>query len=178
MQRTHRTQTGVTLVEQLVTTTVASLVALASLPGLEEAKDKRRLESAVAQIESELQYARSSAVARGDTVRVAFRSTDAGSCYVMHGGRPGDCRCSVDGTAQCAPGVEVMRSVGFTNGSGLRLTSTAQEVGFDATHGTVTPTTTLQIENRGGARVRLVVNVMGRIRSCATNPGALDPVVC
>lgn len=162
-----RTQRGLSLIEPLVTATIASVLAIATLPGLEEAKDRRRLDSAVAQMESELQYARSAAVARSETIRALFQSTPEGSCYVIHNGASGDCTCTVSGPAQCVADVEVLRSVSLPRSSGLRLASSAREIGFDAALGTVTPTTTLQWESRGGRRTRLVLNVMGRIRSCS-----------
>lgn len=169
MHRNRRTQTGLSLVEPLVTAAIASVLAVASLPGLEEAKDRRRLDSAVAQMESELQYARSAAVARSETVRALFLSAPEGTCYIIHNGAPGDCTCTVNAPPQCAPGVEVLRSVSVPRGSGLSLTSSAREIGFDAELGTVTPTTTLQWQNRGGDRTRLILNVMGRIRSCSAD---------
>ncbi|MFO1329096.1 MAG: GspH/FimT family pseudopilin [Rubrivivax sp.] len=167
MQSSRRRQTGITLVEQLVTASIAGVLAVSSLPGLDEAKTRRRLEGTAAQLESELQFARSSAVARGETVRVAFFDTAAGSCYVIHTGRPRDCRCEVDGSAQCTDGAQVVRSVGFVAADGMRVSSSADQVGFDADHGTATPTTTVQLQNRRGDALRLIVNVMGRIRSCS-----------
>lgn len=178
MQRNRRSQLGLSLVEPLVTGTIASVLAVSALSGLEQAKDRQRLESAAAQIESELQYARSSAVARGETVRALFRSTTGGSCYVIHNGQPGDCTCQADGRTQCAAGVEVLRSVGFAVDSGLSLSSTAREVGFGSDHGTVTPTTTLQLQNRGGDSMRLVLNVMGRIRSCTVGTSSPHLASC
>lgn len=173
-----KVQKGISVIEPLITATVASVLVLSSVSGFGELKDRRRLESAVAQIESELQYARSTAVARGETIRVAFKAGAAGSCYVMHNGRPGDCSCSADGTAECTGGAELIRNVGLGTQDGLQLSSTAREVGFDAIHGTVTPTTTLQLSNRGGDRIRLVVNVMGRIRSCSASGSVADLAAC
>lgn len=178
MQTPRRRQAGITLVEQLVTASVAGLLALSSLPGFEEAKAKRRLEGTAAQLESELQFARSAAVARSETVRVAFGGSPAGSCYVIHTGQPHDCRCEVDGSAQCAPGAQVLRSAGFPAVDGLRLSSSAAQVGFDAEHGTVTPTTTVQLQNRRGDTQRLVINVMGRIRGCAVGSASLGTPAC
>ena len=171
MPTPRRRQAGITLVEQLVTASVAGVLALSSLPGLEEAKARRRLEGMLAQIESELQFARSSAVSRGETVRVAFADSAAGSCYVIHTGQPHDCQCEADGSAQCSPGAQALRTFATPATDGLRFTSSARQVGFDAEHGTVTPTTTLQLSNRRGDSQRLIVNVMGRIRACAVGNG-------
>ena len=164
----RRQQSGLSMVESLMTTLVGSLLVLLTLPGLMDAKDKHRIDSLVAQIESELQYARSEAVARGDTVRVRFVTDPQGAtCYVMHTGSPRECTCQADGSASCTGDGQVLRSVPHQALQRIRLTSSASEIGFDATHGTVTPTTTLRLENPRGDRVNLVVNIMGRLRTCS-----------
>ena len=178
MQTSRRRQTGITLVEQLVTGSIASALALSSLTGLEEAKGKRRLESAAAQVESELQFARSSAVTRSETVRVAFGGSATGTCYVIHTGQPHDCTCQADGSATCSAGAQVVRSAGFPATIGVQISSSADQVGFDAEHGTVTPTTTVQLRNVRGDTIRLVVNVMGRIRSCTLGSPHLGLPTC
>jgi type IV fimbrial biogenesis protein FimT len=112
-------------------------------------------------------------VARSETVRVAFGDSAAGSCYVIHTGKAHDCSCQADGSAVCSAGAQVVRSAGFPAAVGVQLSSSADQVGFDAEHGTATPTTTVQLDNARGDGVRLVVNIMGRIRSCSV--GARHP---
>lgn len=169
-QRRH--QTGESLVGQLVTVTVAGLLLLSSLPGLSEALDRHRLESLVAQVETEMQFARGLAVARDETVRVHFAQDARGSCYVVHTGNPGQCSCGTDGTASCTGPGEVLRHATQATADGIRISSSASEIGFDASLGTVTPTTTLRLESRRGRRVNLVLNIMGRVRSCSPDPGS------
>ena len=154
------------------------MLLLAALPGLLDAKDKRRIDSLVAQIESELQYARSEAVARGRTVRVGFVNNSAGSCYVVHTGDPRQCTCQPSGQAACEGGGEILRSVRQDELERVQLMSSSREIGFDPTHGTVTPTTTLRLENPRGDRVNLVVNIMGRMRTCSPTAGNSRYVTC
>lgn len=169
----RRPQTGGSLVGQLVTVTVAGLLLVSSLPGLKAAQDRHRLDSLAAQIESEMQFARSLAVARDETVRVHFINDARGSCYVVHTGSPKQCTCGTDGTASCAGPGEVLRHAAQPAADGIRMNSSASEIGFDASLGTVTPTTTLRLESQGGKRINLVLNIMGRIRSCSpdSDPG-------
>ena len=167
----RRAQGGVSMVEQLLTGLLAGLLVLTALPGLLDAKDKRRIDSLVATLETEMQFARSEAVARNETVRVGFRTDAGGSCYVMHTGLPGQCTCQSDGQAQCAGPGKVLRTAIQRAGDGIRVSSSAAEIGFDGSRGTVTPTTTLRLENLRGDRVNLVVNVMGRLRTCSTHAG-------
>lgn len=162
-----QSQSGASLIEQMLSTCLAGLLVVLSLPGLEQAKDKRRLESAVAQVETELQFARSEAVARSQTVRVAFVSSAGGMCYVIHAGSPRQCSCDAEGRSVCSSGAEVLRSAFHPLSGGVQVASSATEIGFDATHGTVTPTTTLRFQNRQGDRLNVVINLVGRIRSCS-----------
>ena len=41
---------------------------------------------------------------------------------------------------------------------------------FDPVKGTVTPTATIALENRNRQGLNLVINVMGRVRSCTPTP--------
>lgn len=177
-QPARRFQSGLSMVESLLTTLISGLLLLAALPGLMDAKDKRRIDSLVAQIETELQYARSEAVARGETVRVGFVNDGGSSCYVVHTGSPRQCTCLPSGRAECVGGGEILRSVAQNALERIHLTSSAREIGFDPTHGTVTPTTTLRLENPRGDRVHLVVNIMGRMRTCSPNGGTLGHAAC
>lgn len=171
-------QIGWTLPEQLVIVVLVSLLTVLGLAGLLEAKDRRRMDSLVATLETELQFARSEAVARNETVRVRFRSDAGGSCYVMYTGRPGQCTCQSEGRAQCVGQGEVLRTAIQRAGDGIRVSSSAAEIAFDASRGTVTPTTTLRLENLRGDRVNLVVNLMGRLRNCSTNAGYTGYAAC
>ena len=174
----RRAQVGVSMVEQLLTGLIAGLLVLMALPGLMEAKDKRRIDGLVAALETEMQFARGEAVARNETVRVGFRTDAGGSCYVMHTGQPGQCTCQSDGRAQCVGQGQVLRTAIQRAGDGIRVSSSATEIGFDASRGTATPTTTLRLENQRGDRVNLVVNVMGRLRTCSANAGYTGYAAC
>lgn len=175
-QRRH--QTGGSLVGQLVTVTVAGVLLVSALPGLSEAQDRHRLDSLVAQIETEMQFARSLAVARDETVRVHFINDAQGSCYVIHTGSPRQCSCGTDGTASCNGPGEVLRHATQATADGIRISSSASEIGFDASLGTVTPTTTLRLESRRGRRVNLVLNIMGRVRSCSPDSDSAFQARC
>lgn len=179
MQRSSRfNQAGTSIVEHLLVGLLAALLVLAALPGLLEAKDRHRLDSLVAQIETEMQFARSLAVARGQTVRVAFAQDAGGSCYVVHSGAAKACTCRSDGQAECTDDGDVHRVLSMSGSSGVQFRSSAKEIGFDSSRGTVTPTTTLRLESQGGQAVNLVVNIMGRIRTCSPVPGSTAHSPC
>jgi type IV fimbrial biogenesis protein FimT len=167
MRTPRNRQLGSTLVEQLLGAVLAGLLVLLALPGLIEAKDKHRIESLAAQIETELQFARSESVGRRETIRVGFVNRLTGTCYVIFAGSPRQCTCVPNGGTQCQGGGEVLRLADPSSLDRISLMSSAREISFDPVHGTVTPTTTLRLENPRGDRLNLVVNLVGRIRSCS-----------
>jgi type IV fimbrial biogenesis protein FimT len=139
----------------------------AGLPGFESMREKRHLEGASAQLKTDIHLARSEAVLRADNLRISFGTTAEGSCYVVHTGKASACRCSADGSAACKAGALALRSVGFRAGGPLQLRSNVNAIVFDPIRGTSTPTGTLRLTGQQGREVRLVVNIMGRVRSCS-----------
>lgn len=72
----HRSrQTGFTLIELLVVIAVLGIIAAMAAPSFSEMVARRRVEGAVAEMSSDLQYARSQAVSDNDTVTFATGST-------------------------------------------------------------------------------------------------------
>ena len=171
-QRSTRQQ-GFTLVEAGVTLAVAALLVGAVAPSFQRSVERRHVEGIAAQLETDLQYARSLAVARSENVRVGFESSGAASCYVVHTGAAGDCSCIATGPAVCRPGSAALRTVQLRADASAQISSNSRSIVFDAQKGTVTPTATLQIEGRSGLALNQVVNIMGRVRSCS--PGGTLP---
>ena len=159
-------QRGITLVEQLIVLAIAVVVLGAALPGFEQMRSRRHLEGTTAQLETELQYARSLAVARNEAVRFSFETRGAASCYVIHSGGPNECSCIGGQAPVCTHGAEAVRSAWFGPDSPVSVRSNSRSVGFSAHNRTVTPTATMEITNRRSEALRLVINIMGRVRSC------------
>jgi type IV fimbrial biogenesis protein FimT len=166
----RRTQTGVTLVE---TTVVASMLAIVTgmvVPSFQGAIQRRHLEGAAAQLETDIHYTRTMAVARNATLRISFESGAGGSCYVIHTGAANQCSCNAGGTATCQGEAQAERSVHFGAGGPVSLRSNSRSVVFDPHRGTSTPTATMQLTARNGAAIHQVMNIMGRVRSCSPAP--------
>ena len=171
-------QVGVTLVDSAVVLGVTAVLLGTGLPSLGRAYAIRVLDAAAAELRTDIQYARSTAVALGQTVRVRVQSDDAGSCYVIHTGGPSACSCTPAGGAVCGASGNAMRSVQFTAGHAVKLSTTSTSMAFDGTQGTVTPTGSVSLANQRGDQLKLVVNIMGRTRSCRVSGQIIGHPAC
>jgi type IV fimbrial biogenesis protein FimT len=166
-----RAPSGVTLVETTVVTAVTAVLAGVAAPSFDRAIQRRHLEGAAAQFETDVHHARMLAVARNAALRVSFEAGESGSCYVIHTGPAGACSCRADGSAQCSDGALAERVVRFDAAGTVSLRANSASVLFDPTRGTSTPTATVQLQARNGLAIHQVINIMGRVRSCTPVAG-------
>lgn len=165
-------QMGLSLVEALVATLVLTLIMGLGAPRLVDWHEASQVESAAAALRTDIQYGRSSAVALGQTVRLGLMSEAGGSCYVLHTGGSTACRCSPSQRVQCEGGAVAVRDHAYGAAHEIRITSRTSSMGIESTHGTVTPTATFTVAHRSGKALNVIVNVMGRTRTCVAS-GAL-----
>lgn len=161
-------QQGLSLVELLIALAIVLILLGEAVPALRAVEQRRALEAGAAQLETDLQLARSSAVAANGVVRLDFFSGGGASCYVLHDGPAGACRCDGGALPVCTGEARTLRSAGFAAGQPVQLRSNVRSIAFDPVKGTVTPTATLSLA-AAGHELRLIVNVMGRVRSCAVD---------
>ncbi len=163
--RARRHQAGVTLIESMICVTTLVVGLSAALPGFEGARERRHVEGAAAQLETDLQLTRSLAVAQNRTVRFEIGRDALGTCYVVHTGSAGDCTCSPQG-AICVPGVVALRSQHQAADTRVAISANVGSMVFEPLKGTVTPTSTMRIEGPN-VSIRKIINIMGRVRSCS-----------
>lgn len=90
---------GVTIIEMMVVVVVAAIILTLAVPSMREFLVRQRVAAVNAELVTDLQFARSEAVARNREVYVSFRSAPlAGSppmsCYTIHTlGVVGNCDC-------------------------------------------------------------------------------------
>lgn len=170
MPRPRPLARGASLIEGLVAIAVLTVALGLAAPGIGKARERRHLDGIAAQLETDLQQARTLAVSMNRTVRLSFAGGAGGSCYFIHTGTPDGCACGPAGAA--CPGGEVMRSVHVDADSPVTLRANVRSMVFAPELGTVTPTATMRIEARSGtAAVHQIINLMGRVRSCTPTPG-------
>jgi type IV fimbrial biogenesis protein FimT len=168
----RRPARGTTLVETLcVVSIVATSLGLAA-PSLSGWRNQQALLGAAAQLETDIQYARSQAVAMNAVVRLSARTGDDGSCYVVHSGPVDSCSCNAQVGAICTGSSSAWRQVTLPATGPVHLTSRNVSIAFDPDHGTVTPTTTFKLQAGTGKTLLQIVNIMGRVRSCSPDNAA------
>jgi type IV fimbrial biogenesis protein FimT len=177
-QGTRRSQAGISLVETAVVSSVLATITGLAVPSFDAAIQRRHLEGAAAQLETDIHHTRMLAVARNAPLRISFESNAAGSCYVIHTGAASQCSCAADGTATCQGAATVERSVRFAAADAVRLQANVRSVLFDPVKGTSTPTATVRLSTRGGAAIHQVMNLMGRVRSCSPAPALSGYKAC
>jgi type IV fimbrial biogenesis protein FimT len=160
-------QAGLSFIEALAALAVLSIALGAALPSLGKALERRHLEGASAQLGTDLRHARSLAVARRTGVRLSVQAAQGESCYVLHLGAEGECTCTGAGTASCTGQGTALRAVGFPAGHKVQVAANSRSMLFHPDRGTVTPTGTIRLQGNSGDSIQLVVNVMGRVRSCS-----------
>ena len=157
---------GFSLIEAMVVVAVAAVVAATAVPSLVEFIDGRRLDATATALAADLQFVRTEAVARNQTVRISFHEAPAGTCWVVHTGLAGQCRCGDTPPAVCWGGAVEIRTVVLDAADRVSVRANVASIGFDPMHGTSTPTGTLRLVDATGRAVHHIVNVMGRVRSC------------
>jgi type IV fimbrial biogenesis protein FimT len=165
-------QRGLTLIETAVVASVMAIAATAAAPGMQHLLDARRLDGVATQFAADLQLARQEAIVRNQPVRLSWHA--AAGCYVVHTGAVAQCRCDAEGPALCSAPAAQVRTVRWSTDDRIALQSNTASILFDPQHGTASPTATLRVTGADGRAIHHVVNVMGRVRSCAgagTVPG-------
>jgi|APTNR8051073442_1049403.scaffolds.fasta_scaffold103593_1 type IV fimbrial biogenesis protein FimT len=161
-------QRGLSLVEQTITLAIAALAVGSALPGLDRLRQAQQLEGMAARLQTELHYARSIALERRQGTRLSFEALPQGGwCYVIHTGGSRDCRCDHPDGARCSSAAEALRHMHGAHSPLRQLSSNSRSLLFDPALGTVTPTASIDLQDNHGRSLRLVVSIMGRVRSCS-----------
>lgn len=161
-----RAARGFTLVEIGVVVAIAATLIAVAAPSFKNMINRRHLEGRASELAIDLQLLRSEVVARNQSMRISFRSTPSGSCYVIHAGAAGACNCMTVGAPVCSGGEQVAKSVFMPAASPVRITANVRSMNFVPPNGTVTPTGKIFITDAEGRTIRHKVNILGRIQTC------------
>jgi type IV fimbrial biogenesis protein FimT len=165
--RPARRARGVSLIEACVTVSVLAIILGSVAPSFAQMRQRVEIEGIANQLETDIQFARSEAVARAQPLRVTFGSNGSDTCYMVHTGAAEDCRCDESGRAECVADVQALKTVHLPASGTVRTQSNARSMLFDGRRGTVSPSATVRVIGSDGRALHQVVNVMGRVRSCS-----------
>lgn len=169
-QPTPRRQRGLTLVEISTTLAIASTLATMGIGSFKETTDQHRLGARATELATDLHYLRTEAVSRNRPLRMSFHEDAGGACYVIQSGPASACECSSQGSAQCEDeSAEVLKVVAFPLSGRITLDSNVGSILIDSRLGTASPGGTIRLSDPQQREVRQVVNLMGRVRTCAVS---------
>jgi len=136
----RRLASGLTVIELMVVIALLGVLAALAAPSMRGLISAQRVRGTNTELVTDLQYARSEAARRNRDVRVAFRSADSLTCYVLYvqpdglpvedpilvngGGANCDCaRSGAPGDAVCIsqPGREEIKTVRVQRSTGVTL---------------------------------------------------------
>ncbi|MBA3597809.1 MAG: GspH/FimT family pseudopilin [Methylibium sp.] len=166
-------QRGLTLIEASIVLAIAAIVATSAVAGFGDTRQSLRIKGVAAELASDLQFVRSEAVARNQRLQFSFSTLPTGaSCYVIHTGPESACTCAADGAAECVGAAEPIKAVQAPTGIGVTVNGkSSAAMGYDPVRGTTSPAATINIASAEGIRVRHVVNILGRVRTCVPAGG-------
>lgn len=195
MQRRSASR-GFTLIELMVVVAILGTLVLLVAPSFRDMILMQRLRGVNSQVTTDLQFARSEAVARSRIARVTMGSDANQTCYVIYLASTSAqrCNCLLGAGAACPvdPAYTEIRTVSVPRSGGVTLAwPTAQSTSFGYSHvtgGLVSlPTDSdpaglgqVQIDARidDDRRLRNVVTQTGRPTVCAPNPVRMQVTGC
>ena len=167
-------QRGFTLLELLITVAVLAILATVAVPSMRSAAEKRRTIAAAEEIYSQLQLARSEAIARSQPV---FMNIEDGADWAI--GISDDPACDPTDNAPACTLVDtndanpITRRFTFNEHRNISILSTEDQINFLSQRGTATGAN-IDIVSTGdtGYVMSLVVGPLGQITMCSSNADA------
>ena len=197
IRRNHLYQ-GMTLIELVIVLAVVALAITLAAPSFREMIQMQRLRGVNAQLVTDMQFARSEAVALGKIGRVNFGANETQTCYVIYtamGNGIAPCDCTRALGDACQPGgsdAQEIRTVSVPRDSGVTLTWPSTQLtafGYDhITGGLVSiptdsnsaPLLSVQISSRidDDRQLRNTILQTGRPTVCAPNTTRMHVTAC
>lgn len=170
MNTIKHTERGLTLLEMIVTLGVATTSLVTAIGSFGGMLQQRHAEGVAAELAADLQFARSEAVSRNAGLRFSFERDAGGArCYVIHTGAAGSCGCLAGELPVCEAGAVAVKSVRLPADGRTHVEANVASMLFDPSRGTVTPAATIAIRGADGRELNHIVNILGRVRSCAAH---------
>jgi type IV fimbrial biogenesis protein FimT len=160
-------QHGRGLLESLLCGAILAILVAQALPALNQFVLRQRLQGVAQTVMADLQQARAEAVRGGESVQFAIGQPSGGTCYVIHTGPVGGCRCEAQGRSVCSGEASVIKNIWLPAERAVTVRANVRNLSFHARQGMVTSTGSIDLEIDKAVAVRHVVSIAGRVRSCA-----------
>lgn len=165
---------GFTLIELIVAIAVLGILITVGLPAFTELNDRHRLKGATQGVFDLMQFARSEAVKRNETISISFAGVgDSTWCAGLSNGGECDCTetdstqndyCDIDGARKILNGDDFSgTSLDAASFAGNTFTSINPMRGT-ATAGSIT------LDSAQGLSTQVLISTLGRVRYCSDDP--------
>lgn len=164
-------QRGFTLLELIVTVAVLAIVLTFGVPSMKNAIEKRETIAAAEQIYSELQLARSEAIARSESL---FMNIVGGASWAIGVSDNAACDPSDNAPACVLPDTAgnnpVTHRFTFSDHPDVTIATTANQIAFQSQRGTAT-SADIDITSEGdvGYVMSVTVGALGQINMCSSD---------
>lgn len=156
MERPAR-EKGMTLIELLVTVVAVGILVALAAPSFTSLFARKRLEGSAQELSTDIQYARSTSVARNTPVRITFLS----GCYVLHETSLAVSTCSTSSDSR------QLKVSQIPTGITLAFSTTPAEITFEPLRGSASALAVTLSSNLGSWQLRASVSVVGRVELCS-----------
>jgi Tfp pilus assembly protein FimT len=163
---TRRNSRGFTLIELCASVGICAALIGQAVPAMGQLRQEQKLRVSAETLASDLRLARSEAARLSDSVYFRVSGRGANACYVMYVGARNDCDCA-GGRAVCqSSSSQVIKAEWLPTTQPVRISANAETLEFQHRQGLVTQTGSFDLSLNGGATIRQVVAITGRVRSC------------
>jgi type IV fimbrial biogenesis protein FimT len=131
-----RRQQAFTIIELMVVVAVLAVLALIAAPSLKDFMLVQRLKGINAQLVTDMQFARSEAVARNSLLRVVFRANATMTCYSLYTSINNSvrCDCQLGAGAACGANASEVRTVQIPLSQSVKVLPAGTSSGFAFDH--------------------------------------------
>jgi len=171
---------GLTIIELMVVVAVVAIILGLAAPSLYGFLARQRVKSVNAELVTDIQYARSEAIARRTPVRITFRSDDPNmTCYTIHTiGTAGLCDCRSTPGSACVGYVE-LKTVQVPRSTTVTVVAPQDDVLFSETQGVSNRDDfRIGVESTIGGKLRTATNLTGRPQVCSPDASISGVATC
>lgn len=166
---------GFSLIELLITVVILGVLVSLAAPPMFSTLESRKLKGAAEKAFADFQFVKTEAIKRNQFVRLDFTGFGSGNdwCYGFKVNADCDCTetdpsqadfCEIDGIKRVVNQDDYDGSVTLSNSS----VPFAGVASFNPMRGTTTPGS-IEFELSSGAKIKVIVSLLGRVRMCSSS---------